>query len=239
MWQHFYGKHTLSVLLSAFSPSNPLVIDHFAQCTWPPALIFRVSLKPNQAGDFGTGMKGPRGPKWKFQFVLRLKPKWWAVGIKPMWLHRLRAPKELLKVTRTLARDIDCNALNCQETITSLLSLMNSRFRLIWSRLDSFRRWMDEWSQLTPQGYLTVTLQSCVFWALPLQPMGMERLVRFTHTIRNAVWIYLAERLWATQKKKKSPPPPSTPSDSPLLNFKAMIWHFNGNQSKPSQDFAL
>lgn len=52
---------------------------------------------------------------------------------------------------------------------------------------------------------------------------GTKPLVRFTHTVRDAVWFHLAEQ-------KMTPPPP--------LNLKAEICHFNGNQFNTSQDLS-
>lgn len=80
-------------------------------CNWPLcpvhlALSFNlqahwVSLESNQLGDFGTRMKGPRGPKCNFSFLPRLKPRWWAVGIQ--W--RLIACRALLSQKRVIKSD--------------------------------------------------------------------------------------------------------------------------------------
>ena len=118
-------------------------------CNWPLCPVHLassfyleahwVSLKPNQPGDFGTRMKGPRGPKCKSQFVLRVKPRWWAVGIQPMWVHRLKSPQIVIKGDMyfgegqsLLCSDLWRNTSGPLLKIRSLLSLMDSRFGLMW-----------------------------------------------------------------------------------------------------------
>ena len=146
MWQHFYGKHTLSLSLSFFFVFLKSI------CNWPLcpvhlALSFNlqahwVSLESNQPGDFGTRMKGPRGPKCNFSFLPRLKPRWWAVGIQ--W--RLIACRALTVSQKRVIKSDTCfgkghwllrsdlwrNMCGPLLIIRSLLSLMNSRLKLIW-----------------------------------------------------------------------------------------------------------
>lgn len=144
MW-HFYGKHTLSHLLSPFlyllflkSISNwPLCPVHLA---WSFNLeAHRVSLKPYHVGDFGTRMKETRCSK--FQFFPRFKPGWCAVGNQPMWTHCLQSPNSIAEqsylkwhVLWLLCFDLwgKKNVSGPSLKIRSLLSLMNSRFRLMW-----------------------------------------------------------------------------------------------------------
>lgn len=123
-------------------PSNPGVNGHFAQCTWPWALI----LKPTEF-TWSLMNQVSLASGWKSRFFLRHKTQAEMMSSgKPTNMDsrfaeaKLYHTKKLFRTTFT-CRNADCSVPGSLLKIRSQLQLMNSRFRLTWlSR--SFPRWL-------------------------------------------------------------------------------------------------
>ncbi len=146
--------------------SNPFVIDHFAQYTWPPALI----LKPTGlAWSLTNRVTLARG--WKGREVqsasssssrdLSRDDEQWESDQCGFIARRAQTPsqKRVIKSDMYFGKGHWLLCSDLWRNMSGPLLKINWWIQDLGSygRLDSFRRWMGKWSQWTPQGYLTVT----------------------------------------------------------------------------------
>jgi len=78
--------------------SNPFVIDYFVRCTWLQVLILKptgLAWSPTNQVTLAPGWKEREVQSASSSLSPRLKLRWWAVGIQPMWLRCLQSPNAI------------------------------------------------------------------------------------------------------------------------------------------------